>query len=213
LVCSLPDLDPYPALRRDPVIGPVQGLQEPQPLPDGPPHFFAYLDLVHETTWPMLQGLKASRMNGEIYLRGMNDEVARALKRPGLTVHREFQPFKEIFARASVVLHHGSNGTCCAALSAGRPQILIPTQMESRLMADAVVARGCGHIVTCQGNSAQGLPRVLSAIAADRGMAERAVALAYEIKSRQQTVDRILNTCFSVLASSTDTNTRVGVAQ
>jgi hypothetical protein len=173
LVCSLPDLDPYPALRRDPVIGPVQGLQEPQPLPDGPPHFFAYLDLVHETTWPMLQGLKASRMNGEIYLRGMNDEVARALKRPGLTVHREFQPFKEIFARASVVL------------------------------------------VTCQGNSAQGLPRVLSAIAADRGMAERAVALAYEIKSRglQQTVDRILNTCFSVLASSTDTNTRVGVAQ
>ena len=165
LVCSLPELDPYPNMRRDPVIGPVLGLQDPQPMPEGPPRFFAYLDLVHETTWPLLQGLKASPMSGEVFVKGITDEVARALQRPGLTVHREFQPLDQILSRASFVMHHGSNGTCCAALSAGRPQVLVPTQMESRLMADAVVARGCGKIITCQGNSPRGLPRVLATIA------------------------------------------------
>ena len=210
LVCSLPELDPYPDLRRDPVIGPVRGLQEPQSLPEGSPHFFAYLDLVHETTWPVLQGLKASRMSGEVFVKGINDDVARALQRPGLTIHRKFQPFDEILSRSSMVIHHGSNGTCCAALSAGRPQILIPTQMESRLMADAVVARGCGQILTCQGNSAQGLPRVLAAMIADRRMAERAHGLAHEIKQRgpQQTVDTIINTCNTVLDNSVGSNAR-----
>lgn len=214
LVCSLPDLDPYAGQRRDPVIGPVAGLQEPQPLPDGTPHFFAYLDLQHRATWPLLQGLRESGMSGEVFARGMTDEVARALQRPNLTVHREFQPLDEVFARASVVLHHGSNGTCCAALSAGRPQVFMPTQMESRLMADAVVARGCGHLLTCQENTAHGFAAAFKSIAANQTMAERAVAVSLELKARgpQRTVERILDTCLKVLESRANTTARAGVA-
>jgi hypothetical protein len=211
LVCSLPDLDPYAALRRDPVIGPVQGLQEPLPLPAGPPHFFAYFDLQHETTWPLMQGLKDSGMSGEVYARGMSDEVAMAMQRPGLTVHRKFQPFNEVLTRASVVLHHGSNGTCCAALSAGRPQIVVPTQMESRLMGDAVVARGCGRLLAGTDISSQQLVAVLNAVASDRGMAERAVALSREIRVRgpQHPVETILNTCYSVLEDCARTTAKI----
>lgn len=215
LVCSLPDLDPYAAQRRDPVIGPVAVLPEPMPLPDGPPHFFAYLDLAQKSTWPVLQGLRASGMSGEVFARGMTDEVARALQRPGLTVHRKFQPLDQVFARSSVVLHHGSNGTCCAALSAGRPQIFMPTQMESRLMADCVVARGCGHLLTCHENTAYSLARVIKGIATNRAMAERAVEVSHEIRARgpQEAVERIIATCASVLRGSSDANARVGIAQ
>lgn len=213
LVCTLPDLDPYAARRRDPVIGPIATMPAPQPLPDGP-HFFAYLDLAHQQTPPLLQGLRDSGMNGEIFARGMTDEVAGALQRPGLTVHREFQPFHEVLARASVVLHHGSNGTCCAALAAGRPQILVPTQMEARLIADAVVARGCGHLLTCRENTAQGLPRVLETVAADRSMAERAAAVSREIEARgpQRAVERILEACNTVLEGGTRITDKAGVA-
>lgn len=214
LVCSLPELDPYATMRRDPVIGPVAQLPDPLPLPDGPPHFFAYLDLQHQAAWPVLEGLKASGMSGEIFCRGMNDQAATALQRPGLAVHREFQPFEEILARTTVILHHGSNGTCCAALAAGRPQMFLPTQMESRLMADAVVARGCGHLLTCQENTAQGLPRVLRAIANNRQMAERAGAVSREIKDRdrQRTVEKILDTCRSVLEHASESTSRVSAA-
>ena len=214
LVCSLPELDPYAARRRDPVVGPVLGLQEPQALPDGPPHFFAYLDLQHQVTWPLLQGLKASGMSGEVYVKGMNGKVEALLKRTGLTVHREFQPFNDVLGRSTVILHHGSNGTCCAALSAGRPQIMIPTQMESRLMADALVAKGCGRLLSCQGNSAQGLIQTLNAVTADRGMAERAVALSHEIKGRGpvRAVDQIMETCNGVLESQANADSQLGLA-
>jgi UDP:flavonoid glycosyltransferase YjiC (YdhE family) len=140
-------------------------------------------------------------MSGEVFIRGMSDDVAKGLQRPGLTVHRESQPMREVIARASLIIHHGGNGTCCAALSGGRPQILLPTHMEARLSADAVVARGCGRLLATAETTAKGVPPVLEAMAADGAMAARATALAGEIAARgpQNTVDRILATCLAVL--------------
>lgn len=201
LVCSLPDLDPYASLRRDPVIGPINGLQQPLEPAEGPPHFFAYLDLQHQATWSLLQGLKDCGMSGELYAKGMNDELHRAMQRPGLTIHREFQPLTEVLQRSSVVIHHGSNGTCCAALSAGRPQLFMPTQMESRLMADSVIKRGCGQLLTCRNNTVSGLREALEGVANSRIMARRATAVAQEIHARkpQKPIDRVVDTCLTVL--------------
>jgi hypothetical protein len=201
LVCTLPELDPYTGLRRDPVIGPVEGLQAPQPLPKKRPHFFAYLSLEHKKTRPLLQGLKASTMSGEVFARGMTDQVAKALQRPGLTIHRDPQPMHEVLARASVILHHGGNGTCCAALSGGRPQVLLPTHMEARLSADAIVRLGCGHRLDDKEANKDGLPALLDAVGANEAMAARAVEVSQEIAARgpQRTVDRIVETCLGLL--------------
>src|SRR3546814_5874542 len=158
VVGTLPECDPYGPVRRDPVFGPVEGLKQPLAGHEGQPHFFAYVSLEHKKTRPFLQGLKASPMSGEIFARGMTDAAARALQRPGLTVHREPQPMDQVLARASMILHHGGNGPCCAAPSAGRPQILLPTHMEARLPADAVVARGCGRLLTTQETPKDGVP-------------------------------------------------------
>lgn len=214
LVCSLPELDPYGDQRRDPVIGPVQGLLEPRPTPQGEPHFFAYFDLQHQTTWPLLMGLKESGISGEVFARGMTDEAARALQRPGLTVHREFQPLPAVFARTSVILHHGSNGTCCAAFSAGCPQIVVPTQMESRLMGDAVVSRGCGHLLLGQQASPQGLVQAVKTAACDPAMADRAQAVAHAIRARgpQRPVERILQSCYEALDTNGSATPKVTAA-
>ncbi|MEO3431496.1 nucleotide disphospho-sugar-binding domain-containing protein [Pelagibius sp. CAU 1746] len=206
LVCTLPELDPYAPLRRDPVIGPVEGLQAPQPLPassvnGGRPHFFAYLSLEHEKTRPFLKGLKACGLSGEIFARGMNDKVAKSLARPGLVVHREPQPMQEVIARSSLIIHHGGNGTCCAALSGGRPQVLLPTHMEARLSADALVRLKLGRLLLSGDLEGDKLPEILEQTAADAAMAERAVARAREIETRgtQKTVETILDTCLRVL--------------
>ncbi|HMA16380.1 MAG TPA: nucleotide disphospho-sugar-binding domain-containing protein [Kiloniellaceae bacterium] len=201
LVCTLPELDPYAPLRRDPVIGPVEGLKAPLPRHEGQARFFAYVSLEHKKTRPFLQGLRASAMEGEVFARSMTDEVAKALARPGLTVHRAPQPMDEVLARCSLIVHHGGNGTCCAALSAGRPQLLLPTHMEARLSANALVARGCGRLLATAETTAEGVPPVLQAMAADAAMAARASSLAGEIAARgpQDTVERILATCLAVL--------------
>jgi rhamnosyltransferase subunit B len=197
LVCTLPELDPYGALRRDPVIGPVEGLQAPLPPPGGAPHFFAYLSLEHRRTRALLQGLKASAMTGEIFARGMTDQVAKALQRPGLTIHRAPQPMAEVLARANVILHHGGNGTCCAALSAGRVQVLAPTHMEARLSADALVRLGVGRLLGGGDDPAA----VLEEFASDSSSLARATELAEEIAGRgpQRSVERIVETCLALL--------------
>ncbi|WP_340119977.1 nucleotide disphospho-sugar-binding domain-containing protein [Pelagibius sp. 7325] len=200
MVCTLPELDPYGALRQDPVVGPVEGLQQPMPLPKAP-HFFAYVSLEHKKTRAFLQGLKASGLSGEVFSRGMTDDIAKEIARPGLTVHREPQPMAELLERSTVILHHGGNGTCCAALSAGRPQILLPTHMEARLSADTLVAQGVGHLLGAKETSETGLPPVLDAVAGDAEMAARAVTLSQAIAARGplKSVETIVETCLAIL--------------
>ncbi|KAA9133085.1 glycosyltransferase family 1 protein [Marinihelvus fidelis] len=203
LVCTLPELDPYATHRRDPVVGPVADLPEPVEPPPGPPRFFAYLDLAHRPAWSMIKALRGSPMGGEIYARGMTDQAARAIERPGLTVHRDFQPLTDVFARTHVVLHHGSNGTCCAALAAGRPQIIAPLQMEARLTADAVVARGCGHLLKSGGDTPQVLGQLLHAITGDGAMMNRARQIAELIarRGKYQPTEQALTLCDNILES------------
>jgi rhamnosyltransferase subunit B len=45
---------------------------------------------------------------------------------PASIVYARFEPFAELFARASFVVHHGGIGTAAYALAAGVPQIAVP---------------------------------------------------------------------------------------
>ena len=154
----------------------------------------------HKKTKPFLRGLRASKMSGEIFARGMTDELAKALARPGLTVHREPQPMAEVIGRASMIIHHGGNGTCCAALSGGRVQMTLPTHMEARLSSDALARLGVGRLLQNK-DLDQALPAILEEVAGDEAMAERATALAAEIEDRgpPRSVNRILETCLELL--------------
>jgi UDP:flavonoid glycosyltransferase YjiC (YdhE family) len=100
------------------------------------------------------------------------------------------------------------------AMSAGRPQVIIPTQMEGRLTADAVVRRGCGRLLVGKESTPQGVVSALKAVITDQALARHAVAVSHEIAARgpQQTVDRIISTCLSVLESCSKTSARIGVA-
>src|SRR3546814_2814411 len=76
LVCTLKGLDPYKDQRRDPVIGPIEGLLPPLPLP-AKPRLFAYLGMEQRVTAKLLAALKASDLPAEAYVRGLTEATAK----------------------------------------------------------------------------------------------------------------------------------------
>ncbi len=199
LVCTLPELDPYRRLRKDRVLGPAEGLLEPMPLPEKP-HFFAYLNLEHKETKPILRALRAMDLPGEVVCRGMDEAVMRSLRRPGLTPHARPQPIREVMARASVVIHHGGNGTCCAALSAGRLQVTAPTHTEARMNGNAVQALGCGKVISGK-EIEQAVAPALEALLETPEPAGKAQAIAADLAKRGPFTagPQILDACEQIL--------------
>src|SRR3546814_8652482 len=75
LVCTLKGLDPYKDQRRDPVIGPIEGLLPPLPLP-AKPRLFAYLGMEQRVTAKLLAALKASDLPAEAYVRRSEEHTS-----------------------------------------------------------------------------------------------------------------------------------------
>ena len=199
LVCTLPELDPYRPLRQDRVLGPAEGLQSPMPLPEKH-HFFAYLNLEHKETKPILRALRAMEMPGEVVCRGMDAAVMRSLRRPGLTPHAKPQPIKEVMARASIVIHHGGNGTCCAGLSAGRMQVTAPTHTEARMNGNCVQRLGGGKVIGGKEIEKEVAPAIEQLIKDDTA-AKKAQAVAADLEKRGPFTagPQILDTCEQIL--------------
>ncbi|HZL58070.1 MAG TPA: nucleotide disphospho-sugar-binding domain-containing protein [Stellaceae bacterium] len=142
-VATFPELDPYRAVRREPVMGPLEPMPAETPLP-ADPSLFAYLG--EENPWleTVVQCLVEQPGAVEVFLRGDVGALRRLLVARGVRVHERPPPLAEVLARARVVLSHAGSTTAHAALAAGRVQILLPTHVEQELTADALVALGVG---------------------------------------------------------------------
>ncbi|MFP4358096.1 MAG: glycosyltransferase [Puniceicoccaceae bacterium] len=88
-------------------------------------------------------------------------------------------PHRELFARASVLIHHGGAGTTTSALLAGKPQILIPHFADQDFWAQTVGRLGCGRRLPFRGWGRR-LARVLERVENDRSVADRARAVGDE---------------------------------
>ncbi|HEY9539590.1 MAG TPA: hypothetical protein VIS03_18495, partial [Kiloniellaceae bacterium] len=146
LVCTLKGLDPYKDQRRDPVIGPIEGLLPPLPLP-AKPRLFAYLGMEQRVTAKLLAALKASDLPAEAYVRGLTEATAKKFLRPGLTFYKAPQPIDKVLARATLAIHHGGSGMSLACCSAGRPQLALPIHEETLLTAQALSRIGVGSTI------------------------------------------------------------------
>lgn len=200
LVCTLKGLDPYKDTRRDPVIGPTEGLLAPLPLPDKP-RLFVYLGMEHRVTSKLLAALKDSELPVEAYVRGMTEETAKKLLRPGLTFYKAPQPIQQVLARATLAIHHGGIGMSLACCSAGRPQIALPIHEETLLNAHALARIGVGGQISHKDLESDGAAR-LAAAEADPRRRERARIIAAEIAAAGpfRALEQILERCRAALA-------------
>ncbi len=144
--CVVPALDPYAAFRKQPTLGPIQPLPDPAP-PPAEPHVYVYYGMELPNAKPLMEGLAQSGLPATVYLRGASSGLLQNLKRPGLRLPDSPPPFPDILPRCSVAVHYGALGTASACLGAGRPQLLLPHQLERRMTARALYKLEVGFII------------------------------------------------------------------
>ena len=202
LFCTLPELDHYPLLRRDIVIGPPPNdLLQPVDTPTEP-LWFAYLKANFPVTNKILESLCNIKIPGEVYLSGLTSEWEERLTKKKIVVHRDPPPMDEILPRVSVILHHGGNGVACAALSAGRPQILVPMYQETELTGERLRRLGVGHILTNEDIQSGNAGNFISEVIENKETMNRAQTVAYNIHTRgpYRFLETCIETCEKILA-------------
>jgi hypothetical protein len=145
-VTGLGELDPYRSAREVPPVGPPELETRPSELE--PQHeLFAYLLGDAPTTLPVLAGLAASGARGPAVVRRGPAAQRPAVGGSGKTRREQPGAIARTLGQAGVVVHHGSMLTCEEALTAGKPQLIVPLYLEHLLSARALLELGTAAVV------------------------------------------------------------------
>ncbi len=196
---NLPHIDPYRPHRTETVHGPLQPPPGLQPIPeDG--GFYAYLFAGHPLVGKLLQALAQARVPGQMFVHEATAEQREQVRGLGYTVYDEPQPLEQVLGRSKLVIHHGGAGVTTAALSVGRPQVLLPRYLEQRLTGAVLFKAGIAasfHKDADPGLVVESVQRGL----ADPLVGERAQAIAQQIADAgpYDTLSKVVDCCLSEL--------------
>jgi UDP:flavonoid glycosyltransferase YjiC (YdhE family) len=199
-VCTIPELDPYRTVRREPHAGPAQTLRPPpMPLP-AHPRYFAYLGNEIPGLDQVLSALAMTGVSGSAYVRGARPEERARLAQPGLQILDAPQPMTEALAEVSVIIHHGSLGTAHDGLSAGRAHLSFPRHLEQRLTAEALASLGVGLVLSERAPPGD-ITAALSRLLFDPSFSDRAQRQATRLQAAGpwDALPRILERCLALL--------------
>jgi len=89
--------------------------------------------------------IEACRLLGErgLLLTRFRHQLPVSL--PPFVHHCDYAPFRKLFPRCSVVVHHGGVGTTAQALAAGIPQLILPMAWDQQDNARRVKRLGAGQ--------------------------------------------------------------------
>jgi UDP:flavonoid glycosyltransferase YjiC (YdhE family) len=144
----LPHLDVYRETRRRPAVGPLWPVPPPRP-PAPAPWVFAYLSTETPGTEAILTCLGRCGVPVRAYVRGADDGLRERSGAGGVEV-LPLPLGQDAMLGAAVLVHHGGVGLSQAALAAGRPQLLFPTNLEQALTAQRLHALGVAHYLTAE---------------------------------------------------------------
>jgi hypothetical protein len=176
-IFTLPQLDPYGPLRREPVLGPHDVTGGPMPPPAAPRLFF-YGRSSQTGIDEIADVLCRSGLPVSCHIRGARSVGLHLLRSQGAEVHDEPVPLVEAFSHASIVVSHGG-GIAQAAMRAGRPQIVLPNHLEAIITGAKIQALGTG--ISIETFDRQAFADAVGRIRADAGFDERAQALARDL--------------------------------
>lgn len=142
-VCCLPEFDPYLAIRKDAVVGPLEKLPAPAPLPEEP-RFVAILDADDPDLESIATSLAGAALPGAFYSSGLPRPLVALLTQRGVEVHVSFPCPRAVLSEASVVLHHGDLSMTEAAFALGRTQAVLPRSMEQDFNTAVLENRSIG---------------------------------------------------------------------
>ena len=90
----------------------------------------------------------------------------------------QYLPYSAVFPHAAAVVHQAGIGTLAQALSAGRPQLIVPVAFDQPDNARRAVKLGVARVLPFQKVTAARLVTALRPLLADSAYAQRAAAVA-----------------------------------
>jgi len=202
-IVNMPETDPYAAYRTEPVHGPLQPPPALQPLPASG-GFYGYFYAGHPLVGKLLPLLAEARISGSMFIHQATSEQRQAVSKLGFTVYGEPQPLDKVLGEARLVIHHGGAGVTAAALSVGRPQLLMPRYLEQRLTGAALSRIGVGASFP-EKSKLEAIVHAAKIALSQEAVGARAQTVAEQIRVRgpYDTLSKIVACCLSVLESGT----------
>jgi UDP:flavonoid glycosyltransferase YjiC (YdhE family) len=146
-LCTFRELDHYP--QREPgarYVGPVftleTGIEPPWPTGGGP-RVFAYVNAGFRDLEPLLKALAGLRGAALVHAPGIAPVVVARHRGPHLEIVAEPVHVGAVRATCDAAVCHGP-GTAAAILLAGKPLLLLPTQLEQYMAARRIADLGAG---------------------------------------------------------------------
>jgi UDP:flavonoid glycosyltransferase YjiC (YdhE family) len=198
-VFALPILDPYAALRAEPAAGMLNPLPEAAP-PPSEPHVYVYYGMELPGVKPLMDGLGQAGLPATVYLRGAPPGLLRRLQRPGLRFLDSPPRYGDILPLCSVAVHYGGLGTASACLGAGRPQLVLPRQLERRLTAAFLNKLRVGGTIPGKFTADQFASALLRMVN-EPAFAANAAAVAADLErpGEGEVLDRIVERCLALI--------------
>jgi UDP:flavonoid glycosyltransferase YjiC (YdhE family) len=202
---AYPETDHYPRRRGVEYLGWLRapGGHEPPLWPArGERKVFAYLLPGYPALDALLNTLRRSDLATLVYGPGLAEDVARRHRADNLAFAERPLDMDAVVQEAEALVCH-SPGTAHAALMAGLPVLLLPTQMEQWMAARRIVELGAG--ICLEPAEAQNrCPEALERLLKDTGLARRArdFAAAHADAKGGALLERILAGCEGLLAGA-----------
>ena len=147
MLLTYPEFDIYPERGPCDYYG-ITESGEGKALPDWPagsgPRLFAYIYSYFKGLDPLLAAIVAVKARTLVFCRGIDPKLREKYDGGSIHFSAEAMSVSQVLPQAQAVVCHGSHQMTAQALLAGKPVLLLPTQLEQFLIMRRVVRLGAG---------------------------------------------------------------------
>ncbi|MEO7941633.1 MAG: nucleotide disphospho-sugar-binding domain-containing protein [Burkholderiaceae bacterium] len=202
LMCTFAELDHYPQREPQEYLGPIFALgasADPAWPAAGGPRIFAYLKPGHGLLDTMLEALHKSSARALVHIPGATRQTLTRFDHGNVRLSTAPLPIERMARECDLALCHGGAGTTAALLLAGKPMLLVPTQVEQAMTAHRMAAMGAAKVVTPE--LELHFPKMLASAIGNTTMsaAAQAFALAHPSYDQMVTINTAADRCEAVL--------------
>jgi len=176
MLLTYPELDIYPERGPSDYYGITdsgEGTAAPA-WPEGPgPRLFAYLYSYFKGLDPLLAAIAARKLPALVFCRGIDPKVKEKYAGSSIFFSADAMAVSRVLPQSDMVVCHASHQMTAQALLAGKPVLLLPTQLEQFLIMRRLVRYGAGLGIAPEVPDAD-YASALAALEANRGYAEKA---------------------------------------
>jgi UDP:flavonoid glycosyltransferase YjiC (YdhE family) len=147
MLLTYPELDIYPERGPSDYYG-ITDSGEGKAVPAWPaghgPRLFAYLYSYFNGLDPLLAAIAALKAPALVLCRGIDPKLTEKYRGGSIHFSAEAMSVSQLLPQADIVVCHGSHQMTAQALLAGKPVLLLPTQLEQFLIMRRLVRYGAG---------------------------------------------------------------------